>query len=361
MKAVIFAGGVGSRLWPLSRENTPKQFEPIQDGKSTLQLAVDRLRSILNLEDIYISTNEKFRETLINQLPDLPQKNIIFEPARRDVGPAVGLAVANLYHEFPDEPIAILWGDHLIQSVEVYQNMLLSASEVIKENPELIVFLGQSPRYANPNIGWIEYGGIKLTTKNEAVHEFLSFKYKPDIELVRKYTKDGRHAWNMGYFVSTPRSLWGMFRKYAPELFLDLEKIEASLDTDEYDLVLHNVYPKMPKISFDHAVLEKLDPTRSLVISADIGWSDVGSWEALKESLEKSSEDNVTMGEVQIEGSQNSLVYENIAGKLVIGIDLDDLVIVDTADVLLVSKKSSASKVKKIVEALKEKGMDKFA
>ena len=155
MKAVIFAGGVGSRLWPLSRENTPKQFEPISEGKSTLQLTVDRLVPEISPEDIYISTNAKFKEVIQKQLPQIPANNIICEPASRDVGPAVGLAVTHLFHLFPNETMAILWGDHLIQSPEIFRQMLSAGDEVVQNNEDKVVFLGQVPRYPNPNIGWI--------------------------------------------------------------------------------------------------------------------------------------------------------------------------------------------------------------
>lgn len=351
MKVVIFAGGVGTRLWPLSRKNTPKQFEKIVGDESMLQVSVSKLFPDFNWSDIYISTNSQYEDILRKQFPQIPAQNLIFEPAMRDVGPAVGLMIANFIKKFPDEQIAILWGDHLIKKDPEFRQTLKTAEKLIEENPERIVFVGQKPRFASVNLGYIEFGKEVEQKDGLAVYEFLDFKYRPDEGIAQEFLEDGKHAWNLGYFVTTPQFLWKQYEKNAPELYEKLNIISKAVETPEYEKVLQEVYPTIEKISFDNAILEKLDPKDGLVLSVDIGWSDIGAWEALKEALAQSEEENVTKGNVELIDSRDSLVFNN-NGKLVVGIDLDQILVVDTEDVLLVCPKTSVPKIKKYVEGL---------
>jgi mannose-1-phosphate guanylyltransferase len=361
MKIVIFAGGVGTRLWPLSRKKSPKQFEKIVGDLSTLQYGVKKLFPGIDPEDVYISTGKKYRNIIEAQLPEIPRENIIVEPEMRDVGPAVGLVTAIFSKIAPDESMAILWGDHLVKNEQAFKSMLFAADAMVQKNNDSIVFLAQSPRFANQNLGWIEYD-IKASEHflGYDIHNLLDFKYRPDIELAEKYTVSGQHAWNLGYFITKPRFLWEQFVKYAPELSSELSKIRDAYGTLNYGRVLNDVYPKLEKISFDNAVLEKIPAAHGKVIVSDIGWSDVGAWEALKEALEKSKDDVVIKGEVVEVGCKDSLIMDYQGKKLVVGIDLEDMIVVNTDDVLIVSKKSSASKIKKLVESWKDTKYDEL-
>lgn len=229
--------------------------------------------------------------------------------------------------------------------------MLIAADKVINKEPETIVYMGHIPRFANQNLGWIEYEKSELDSVDGfGVHQLSSFKYRPSLELCRKYVKDGQHAWNLGYFMVKPKFIWKLFQDYAPDLFRSLEKIQRAHGTLSYGSVLEEIYPTLPKISFDSAILEKMPAHQGRVLMADIGWSDVGAWEALKESLEKSPDDVVTRGNVKVENCKDGLIFDYQGKKLVVAIDVDDILIVNTKDVLLVTKKSSASKTKKLVE-----------
>lgn len=351
MKVVIFAGGVGTRLWPLSRKNTPKQFEKVVGDQSMLQVSVSKLFPDFQWSDIYISTNSQYGDILRKQFPEIPQENLIFEPAMRDVGPAVGLMVANFIKKFPNEQIAILWGDHLVKKDTEFRQALKVSEKLVEENSDRIVFIGQKPRFASVNLGYIQFGGEVKSQDNMPVFEFKDFKYRPDEETAKGFLDDNQHAWNLGYFVTTPNFLWEQFKKSAPQVFENLKKISDAVGTSEYEAVLSDVYPDIEKISFDNAILEKLDPKDGLVLSVDIGWSDIGAWEALKEALASSEEENVTKGNVELVDSRDSLVF-NSNGKLVVGIDLDNMLVVDTEDVLLVCPKTSVPKIKKYVESL---------
>lgn len=352
MKIVMFAGGVGSRLWPLSRKNAPKQFEKIIGDKTMLQITVGKLFPTFSWGDIYISTGAHYAEHVALQLPELPKENILVEPEMRDVGPAVGLVTSIFEKTSPDEPIALLWGsDHLVREEALFRDVLKSAEAYVKQNPEKIVFVGQKPRFPNQNLGYIEFGQETEKAGEFPLHEFKSFLYRPHLSTAEKWVKDGRHAWNLGYFVTTPKFLWKLFKEFSPELFQDLVKIQETYGTPAYEETLHSVYPTIEKISFDNAVLEKMNASFGRVISVDLGWSDIGAWEALKEALSDTESQNVTKGEVAVEDCVDTLAY-NFTNQLVVGIDLKDMIVVNTKDVVLVCPKDSVPKIKKFVEKL---------
>ncbi|MFH1186679.1 MAG: sugar phosphate nucleotidyltransferase [Candidatus Levyibacteriota bacterium] len=352
MKVIIFAGGVGTRLWPLSRKNTPKQFEKIVGNKSMLQIAVKKLFPEFKWSDIYISTGVQYEELVRKQLPELSAGNIIVEPEMRDVGPAVGLVTALFEKKDPNEPIALLWGsDHLVRKESVFRNALRVAEKLVLDDPEKIVFIGQKPRFASQNLGYIEFGKKIQEIKGIPVSEFVGFQYRPYLSTAERFVKDGQHSWNLGYFVTTPKFLWELFEKFAPSLFIDLKKINKAYGTKNYQKVLDEVYPKIEKISFDNAILEKITQSNGLVLSVDIEWSDIGAWEALKEALSETTDENVTKGKVMIEDSRDCLVF-NFTNQLTVGIDLEELLVINTSDVVLVCPKKSVPKIKKLVESL---------
>lgn len=353
MKAIIFAGGVGTRLWPLSRKKSPKQFEKIVEDKSTLQLTIDRSLSHLDWQDIYISTGMMYVDIIAKQLPNLPRENIIAEPEKKDVGPAVALAIGHLQKKFPDEPVIILWSDHLIKKNEEFTRILKGAEEVIREEPHKIIFIGHKPRFASENLGWIEYGEALKEVNALSLHRFISFKYKPDRQTAEKFFSNDHYAWNLGYWVTTPRFMYSLFEKFSPEIYALTENITDAIDTPNYENVLKENYAKMPEMHFDHAIAERLDPSCAYVVSVDIGWTDIGAWEALKNALEENREDNITQGKVLLQECSDTLVYNYESQKLVVGMDLEDFVVVNTPDVLLVTKKTSVPKITKLVQSLK--------
>lgn len=348
MKAVIFAGGVGTRLWPLSRKKSPKQFEKIVGGKSTLQLAVERLLPEFSYSDIFIATDASYVPLVKAQLPHIPQENIIGEPCRRDVGPAVALAMAMVAKKAPQEPVVILWSDHLVKQEEKFKNIIFAAGKVVEEKKNKIVFIGQKARFASDNMGWIEFGAQVRQANGQQLHAFKGFLYKPTADVAQKWFADGHHCWNLGYFVSTPQFVLEKYQQLTPEIYSVLKHI---LDADFKKEALEEYYGQMPKMHFDNALPERLHKEEAYVIVDDIGWSDVGAWEALKEALEQHREDNVTAGKTLLQDCKDNLVYNYEPEKLVVGIDLNELLVVNTADVLLIVNKKSVSKVKKLVES----------
>ncbi len=351
MKAVIFAGGVGTRLWPLSRKKSPKQFEQIIGSQSTLQLAAQRLQPDFAWKDIYVSTGQAYTDIIAQQLPKLPKENIIGEPVMRDVGPAVGLITAILMQNRAEEPIVILWSDHLVRNDKLFRQLLRTAGEVVAEQSDKIIFIAQKPRFASQNLGWIEFGDLAFTHNRVHFHKFKKFKYRPDAQTAKQFFESGHFAWNLGYFVTTPKFLWELYKKWAPDLFQKLCRIQKTYGSRKFASTLQKVYPEVETISFDNAILEKIDHKDALVISENIGWSDIGAWEALKEALQEKPEQNVTLGKVMLLDTIDSLVY-NYTDQAVVAIDLKQYLIINTSDVLLVCHKDSVPKIKKFVESL---------
>ncbi|MCS7092928.1 MAG: sugar phosphate nucleotidyltransferase [Patescibacteria group bacterium] len=350
MKAIIFAGGTGTRLWPLSRKKSPKQFEKIVDDQSTLQLAVKRLIPAFDYEDIYISTNFLYQKIVKKQLPKIPDQNLIFEPEKRDVGPAVGLAIGIIEKKFPDKPVVILWSDHLVKDVDRFKKVIIKSASLIEKERDKIIFIGHKPRFPSVNLGYINFGKQIRRLDDVSFYEFNGFKYKPDEKTAKKFFISGHHCWNLGYFVTMPSFVSGCFKKFAPELYQKLKKIIDAYGTSDYLRILERVYQELPSVSFDNLILEKLNPEEGLVVVEDIGWSDVGSWEALKEALQNYEEENVVRGKVFLKDVKDSLIYNYQFDKLVVAVDLDENIVVNTNDVILIAKKKSISKIKEMVE-----------
>ncbi len=351
MKLIIFAGGAGTRLWPLSRKNSPKQFGKLIGETSTLQQTVDRLLPSFSPADIYIATGQKYADIVYEQLSMIPKENFIFEPAMRDVGPALGLVAAILAKKFGNEPIAILWSDHMVKQEALFRKMLLFAGDKVRSGDAEFVFIGQKPRFANQNMGWIEVGK-KLQDKDSIhLYKFESLRYRPKQEEAEKFYKNKNFVWNLGYFVTSPEFLISLFREHTHDMFEDIQLIADTYGTPEFSERLERIYPTLEKISFDDAVLTKISRKNILVFSADLGWSDIGAWESLKEALTDSEHQNVIRGDVMVEDCRDSIIY-NEGKQLIVGIDLDGYVAINTEDVILICPKTSVPKIKKIVEKL---------
>lgn len=351
MKVVIFAGGVGSRLWPLSRRKTPKQFEKIIGDKSTLQLAVDRILPLLDSKDIFISSGLSYKDVLYSQLPQIPKENFILEPVMRDVGAAVGLVTSIMARIAPTEPFFILWSDHLVKNEELFRVIIKAISSILEKDKNKIVFMGQRSRFASQNLGWIEMGNKIDEDGGLPVYEFKSMHYRPQLVQAENFHGNEKYVWNPGYFGTTAEFLFGLYKKFSPSMYEALLKIGDQYSKPEFESVLKELYPSLEKASFDNLILEKIDPVDGLVIPEDFGWSDVGAWEALKEALSSAEQENVTKGNVLLEDSADSLVY-NYKGQLVVGIDLSEMLVINTDDVILVCPKKSVPKIKKLVEGL---------
>jgi mannose-1-phosphate guanylyltransferase len=348
MKAIIFAGGAGTRLWPLSRKNSPKQFGKIFNGRSTLQLAVERIANFFSYDNIYISTNEQYVAAVKGQLPKIPVSNIIAEPEKRDVAPAVGFNLVKLRKEGYKGPIAILWADHLIKYPKQFLWALSEGERIVRKNPKQFAMIGEHPRYAESNLGWIKIGS-KVKDK---LYQFEAWKYRPQPEECEEMYRSKKWVWNPGYWVVDLDFTLSLYEKYVPKMYQQLLVIEAALGTIKEAKTIRQVYPQLEETHFDNAIMEKIPPEYAVVLTPNMGWSDPGTLYALKEALTEKPADNLERGLVYNLDTLGSLVINEEANKILATVGLDGVIVVNTADAIVVVPKTQVGKIKDLVKKL---------
>lgn len=363
MKIVIFAGGTGRRLWPLSRQASPKQFEPILGEKSTLQLAVDRVRQLYDAKDIFVSSNQRYRDKIREQLPDLPPENIIGEPERRDLAAAVGLAMAHLASAADDESevVSILWGDNYMRDTETFLSLLRASERLLEEGDARIVFMGETPRFANENLGWIGLGQKQGEIEGRPYFSFRSWRYRPPIEEAKEMYAQGKHVWNTGYFVTTVGYVQALYRQHQPQMAEALRAIEEAIGSAKYDEVLAKRYSQIEVASFDDAILTHVAPEDAVVLHGEMGWSDPGTLYALKEALADAPDENVEAGLVLADDTSDSLLLNYEGEKLMAVIGLDGFIVVNMEDAILVAPKERTRDVKALVNRLQGTELEKYS
>ena len=356
MKIIIFAGGVGTRLWPLSRQNSPKQFDKIFNGQSTIELAVERVAPVFGLANIYIQTTANFKSVIKKQIKKLPSKNIITEPSRKNNGPAVCLGLQKLKQTGYSGPVAIIWADHLMEKVEEFQNNLKTAEQLINDNPNRFIFLAEHPRFANNNLGWIHISNKIGEIDNVNYYKFSGWQYKPEQTECDKMFKSGDYFWNPGYFISSLDFLLQEYQKLAPEIFNCTKQTISSKSKAKKKIN----YDKCPKESFDNCLIAKTDLQDAIVLKTNLGWSDPGTLYALKEALAQSQDDNITAGQVYNLDSKDCLVYNLEKKKLITTIGLNGMVIVNTPDAIIIAPKDKVKQITELTEKLKAEGLAKY-
>lgn len=353
MRIVIFAGGTGRRLWPISRQRSPKQFEPIVGQKSTVRLSIERVLSGFGPENIYISTNERYLDILREQVPELAQDHFIGEPARRDLAAAVGLAMSHVAHRHgPDESVAILWGDNYMTDEETFLQLLEAADTLVSADKAKIVFMGETPRFANNNLGWIGLGQELGQVSGLPYYAFESWHYRPPLEQCRQMFDSGEYVWNTGYFVTTPGFIGQMYREQQPAMWASLGEIMAAVDSDAYGETLHRIYPQLEVASFDDAIVQHIDRDLAVVLHGSTGWSDPGTLYALKEAINADPSANVERGLVKALASEDCLLYNYEEKKLLAVAGLEGMIVVNTEDAVLVVHKDDIRLVKELVNSL---------
>jgi len=355
MKAVILAGGTGTRLWPLSRREKPKQFQKLTSDKTMFQETIERL-DFLEKKDIYIATNESFAKEVMKEAPEIPKKNIIIEPALRDTAPCIGLAATYIAKDHPDEVMAVIYADHLIKNKAKFIKNLKIAEKIAKEDDTLNI-IEVKAKYPNTNLGYVKIGKMIKTVDGSDIYSFEKFTEKPDLATAKKFLESYKYLWNTGLYVWKVSTILDQYKYHQSKMYYNLMKIQLTIGTEKEKKVLKNHYSKCDKISIDYAIMEKVEKSKVRIIPADFGWNDIGTWESLHDELTKSSKENIKKGENLLIDVEGSLVY-GPKDKLIATIGLKDVIVVDTKDALLICKKNKSQDVKKIVEKLKENKKD---
>lgn len=350
MIALIMAGGIGSRFWPLSREKNPKQFLSIVSQDSMIRLTVERLKKRIKIKDIYIVTAANQVELVKQHLPELPQDNIIIEPFGMNTAPCLALSLAWLGDKYSEnETMLVAPADHLITNTsEFYQR--LAIAEANAEN-DLLVTFGIKPDYPATSYGYIE-AGKQISADSWQV---AKFKEKPDKETAKQYLDTGRFFWNSGMFIWKIKTIRDAFIRLQPQIWQLVEAIRESWKKDGKYIDISALYQQMPRQPVDIGILEKSD--NIAVIPSDFGWSDVGGWKALYDVLQKDEEQNVFQKEHLTIDSSSNLVFSD---KMVSLIGVNDLVIIETDDAMLIADKNRSEEVKRLVQILNEKDRKEF-
>ncbi len=353
---LILAGGGGTRLWPRSRQKTPKQFLKLFDNETLTQVAVRRFSEILPWEKIYIITvSNEYRAEVLKECPRLHRENVIVEPERRETGPAHGLGALVIQSKDPNAVIITEAADRIVKPISRYLDTLTAAAKKAYDSKVLIT-IGVEPRYPHTGMGHIRKGK-KISVKGDIDFYVLDkFVEKPPIELAKKYTASGEYLWNTGVFVWRADVILSAIKVHAPRIWENLEKIRPQIGTIKQGEIIEKEYKEMPTISIDYAVAEKAD--NFVVVAGDFFWTDIGDWREVWANSKKDNKSNVVIsgdepgGEVLNVDTSDALIHTD--GRMVAVVGLDNIIIVDTKDALLVCSKSHAQAVKNIVERLKE-------
>lgn len=341
MKAVILAGGGGTRLWPLSTPERPKQFQKLVSDKTMIEETVERL-DFLHPEDIYIAINEKHLGLVRDLCPTIPAKNIIIEPDLRDTAPCIGLASTIIAKRHPGEVMAIIYADQLIKNKAEFQSKLKIAEKLAKEQNTLNIIEVEATE-PNINYGYVKIGPAVETIDNTEIYQLDGFKEKPDLETAKKFLEDGNYLWNTGLYIWKADTILEYYQKFQPETYEKLQRMVTS--TGEISEETNILYGTLEKNSLDYAIMEKIDPAVVRIIKADLGWSDIGSFKAIWDELSKSKEENITRGETKLIGCSGCLIYSD-NNERVAAISLTDTVIIDSPNGLLVCNKEDSKRVK---------------
>ncbi len=351
--AVIMAGGVGTRFWPLSRTRQPKQFLPIISERTMLEETIRRIEPIISLDNIVTIANLEHSEVIQRIFPDLPKENVLVEPAGKNTAPCLLLATAGIYQRDPNAVISVLPADHLIRKPDVFREKLAAASTAASQTGDLITF-GIPPSYPATGYGYIRFDRThSRRIQNEPFFSVREFKEKPGRDKAEEFLHAGTYYWNSGMFIWRADAFAEKINKYAVDWAPFWEEIlEAYPDPDQ----VKALYEKMPAISIDYALMERASGV--LMAEGDFGWSDVGAWSSLFEVWPLDENKNALRTEGIIIDSNNNLVHNPDQLTALVGVH--DLLVVNTGDVLLICRKDLDQKVKDIVNLLKKQKKNQY-
>ena len=375
---VIMAGGVGSRFWPFSREEKPKQFlDFFGTGRSLLQMTVDRFRPLIPIENMYIVTNVAYKQLILEQIPDLNEVQILCEPARRNTAPCIayatahiralclkraGLTAANQDWRRPEMQanIVVAASDHLILEEEKFRQTISKAFEFVSKH-KAICTLGMSPTRPETGYGYIQFlkeQSDDVPCTKDGIYQVKTFTEKPNLEMAKVFLESGDFLWNSGIFIWNLETISEAFRTHLPIVADRFREGELLMGTEKEEAFIEEIFPKCPNISIDYGVMEKADNV--FVIPSSFGWSDLGTWGSLYELSEKDEQQNVSLHSDAVFYDATGNVVTLESGKLAVVQGVDDMIIAEQKGVLLICKKAEEQRIKQFVADAHEKFEGKF-
>jgi len=352
---VIMAGGIGSRFWPMSRQDFPKQFlDILGSGKTLIQWTFERFASFIPRKNIYVVTSQEYTDIVKKQLPDLPVENVLGEPSRKNTAPCIAYISFKLMKVDPKASLIVAPADHLILDNKGFNKVCLEALSFVNKHNAFIT-LGIKPSSPNTGYGYIQH---EQHTVSDNVYKVKTFTEKPNLELAKTFLASGDFLWNAGIFVWKVKNIISAFEKYLPEMYEVFSAEKEAFNTAAEKKALEHIYPLCTNISIDFGIMEKADNV--YVIPSSFGWSDLGTWNSAYENLEKDYLDNAVAGKnVVVIDSTRCMVHASDK-KLLVLQGLDNFIVVDTRDVLLICKKDKEQEIKDYVAEVKRNIGDEF-
>lgn len=353
LHAVVMAGGSGTRFWPKSRRNLPKQLLRLYGDATMLQQTVQRIAPMVAPDRILVITGSDQAEAVRAQLPEVPPENVVAEPCPRDTAACVGLAAEIVARRDPEGTMIVMPADHVIQPAEVFLKTVRGAVSLIDEDPTVFVTFGVKPTHPETGYGYIERGPTLGHREGIAVHKVVRFREKPDKETAESFLATGRFDWNAGIFLWRARAVLDALALHQPNMASGLDRIGKALGTTEERATIDREFPALKKMPIDKAVMEQADNVRVLDVVYD--WSDVGDWRALTSLVPPDAQGNSTRGPVLSVDARNTIIVADDGG-LIATIGIEDLVVVQSGGVTLIARKDHLDKLKGLVEGLEAAG-----
>ena len=355
--ALILAGGGGTRLWPMSRKTNPKQMLPLIDERSMFRVSVERLAPLFTSDRILVVTGEQYVEAMRDDVPEIPAENFIVEPFGRNTGPAAALGISVIHKRDPQATVVLLTADHFIGDEPKFRDLLAAAGEVAQSG--YIVTLGIYPSHPSTGYGYIRQGDEIVAHNGFTAYHTRGFTEKPSLVAATGFLASGQYSWNSGMFIwKTTRAL-EEYEHQQPEIHTLLKQLEPAIDTPQFTATMAEIWEAMPSISIDVGIME--GAKQMAVIPADIGWNDVGSWEALFDVHQQDRFGNVFKGKERerhvILDTENTMVYSD---RLIVTIGVDDMIVIDSDDALLICHRDRAQDVRDVVNHLRSTHMDEY-
>ena len=341
--ALIMAGGKGTRFWPLSTEENPKQFLNLVGNESMIQMTVNRLKAIIPMERIFVVTDQKYEKLVNEHLTELPSENIIIEPVGMNTAPCIALSAMLIEKKFPNATLAVLPSDHLIENEALFHTTLQAADLYVEMNPKAIVTLGMEVTRPEVGYGYIKYDNELNSIYDLSIRKVDKFVEKPDVETAKRYMNEGCYLWNGGMFIWKTQNIISLTKQHLSSTYELLTEI-ANSSSSEIEQKLYELYPQVESISVDYGIMERAE--QICVIPSSFGWDDIGSWLSLERYRETDECDNILDGEIKALNSKGNIIVSKTKPMVLCGVE--DLILVETDEVVMVMKKEDVGRISEL-------------
>jgi len=355
MYCVVMAGGSGTRFWPKSRENKAKQFLKIFGNRSLIQSTVKRFEEIVGYDHIYIVAKSNQKPFIRKHVPEVPEKNLLFEPLGKNTAPCIGLAAIHIAKKDPDAVMAISPADHLVKKTGQFQKVIKAAGQ-LAEQKNALVTIGITPTRPSTGYGYIQINGDHQKLFGVDTYRIKTFAEKPNFETAQRFLESGDFFWNSGIFVFKTSVILQTIEEFLPDLYDSLMEIQTSADGDDFNTVLDRVYHQIKSISIDYGIMEQAKNV--FMVKGDFTWNDLGSWDQVYKLTPQDNKGNACLGETVLIDTKNSYISSDHGIVAVMG--MEDVVVVRDGDAVLVCKRKRSEDVKHLVERIKREKLNDY-